>query len=95
MDRVCYLMLRACRATGGAGEVEVRGVVERLDTGEKRTFASGQELVAFISAAVDSGSNFSATDGTDSLDLLDPLDPLKPAPVGLRLDPPSKERRTP
>lgn len=88
MDRVCYLMLRAGRAPAGAGEVEVRGVVERLDTGEKRAFTSGQELVAFISDAVDSGSNFGAMDGTES------LDPLDPAPVGLLLDPPSKERRT-
>jgi hypothetical protein len=95
MERVCYLMLRASRASTGSGEAEVQGVVERLDTGEKRAFACGRELMAFVSAAVDSPSNFGATGGIEASDLPDSLDRLDPEAVGLRLDSPSKERRTP
>lgn len=39
-----YFMIRL---SPGAGEVS--GVVERIGTGEKRTFASGQELVTLVS----------------------------------------------
>lgn len=98
MERVCYLMLRASRVSSGPGESEVQGVVERLDTGEKRAFASGRELMAFVSAAVDSPSNFGATGGTEPSGRpgrSDSLDSLDPGAVGLRLDSPSKERRTP
>ena len=44
-----YFMIRVHHEAGeGAGRAEVAGVVERLGTGEKRAFASGQELVDLV-----------------------------------------------
>jgi hypothetical protein len=85
MDRVCYLMLRATRVPSGSSETEVSGVVERLDTGEKRAFATGRELMAFIAAAVVSASNFGASSATA---------PTGPESAGLRNDLSATERRT-
>jgi hypothetical protein len=47
-ERYDYFMLRVTRSADVPDRVA--GVVERLDTGEKRSFGSSEELVRLVSA---------------------------------------------
>lgn len=49
VDGYAYFMIRISRETVAASRLTLSGVVERLGTGEKQTFASGHELLRFMS----------------------------------------------
>lgn len=48
VDGYAYFMIRISRETVAASRLTLSGVVERLGTGEKQTFASGHELMRFM-----------------------------------------------
>lgn len=49
MEEFDYFMIRIRRPAPGAPARTVSGVVERLGTGEKRSFESSEELLHFVS----------------------------------------------
>lgn len=51
MDDFAYFRIRIGRAEGGQAPGALSGVVERIGTGEKRSFASGDELIRFMCGA--------------------------------------------
>jgi len=48
MEEYDYFMIRVRRPTLGAPQDTVSGMVERLGTGEKRSFESGEELLRLV-----------------------------------------------
>ena len=49
-ERFAYFMVRVQRSAAAAGETDgpIAGLVERLGTGEKERFASGEELLRLV-----------------------------------------------
>ncbi len=56
-DRFDYFMVRVTRTEDDA---RLTGLVERLGTGEKRSFGSGQQLLWLVGAWTDAHSNLQA-----------------------------------
>jgi hypothetical protein len=56
-DRFDYFMVRVTRAEDDA---RLTGLVERLGTGEKRSFGSGQQLLWLVGSWSDAESNLQA-----------------------------------
>lgn len=51
VDDFAYFRIRIGREEGGQAPAALSGVVERIGTGEKRSFASGDELIRFMCGA--------------------------------------------
>lgn len=62
-DRFDYFMVRVTRTEDDA---RLSGLVERLGTGEKRSFGSGQQLLWLVGAWSDTESNLQARAGTSN-----------------------------
>ncbi len=48
MERFAYYMLRIRRGPGAPPDGSLSGLVEQLATGEKQSFASGEELIRIV-----------------------------------------------
>ncbi|TVP58352.1 MAG: hypothetical protein EA351_03900 [Gemmatimonadales bacterium] len=65
MDRFTYLMLRLHRPVSAVGGEEIRGVVEHLDTGTKRTFVTEEELMTIVRSAAGPSDNIRISGSSD------------------------------